>query len=108
MAITAPRLACDERPLSLAGAFIRRTDLSSANLRRANLSQADLTRAVARGADFRDAILKGTILRGTDLTDARNLTLGQLADAVIDDATLLPDYIDRAELTALMAMRRAS
>lgn len=98
--------AADDRPLSLAGAFIRRTDLSFANLERANLTRADMTRARARGANFRDAILDGAILHGADLTSARNLTLHQLAGAAIDDATILPDYIDRAALSALIDGRK--
>ena len=107
MAETAARLAVADRPVSLAGAFIRRTDLSFANLERADLAQADLTHAVARGANFRHANLDGTILRGTDLTGARNLTLDQLGMAIIDDTTILPDYIDRAGLKALLAARKA-
>ena len=88
----------DGLPLRLVGAFIRRTDLSGALLCGADLTRADLTGAVARGADFKDAILKGTILRGTDLTDARNLTVTQLAEAIIDERTMLPDYIDRESI----------
>ena len=107
MALTALRPATADRPLSLAGAFVRRTDLSRANLRRANLAEADLMRATARGADFKDAVLHGTLLRGTKLTDARNLTLDQLAGAIIDDATILTAYVDRAALLALMANRKA-
>lgn len=84
--------------LDLHGAFIRRTDLSGANLTRANLSGADCTGASFRGADFRGANLKGTILRGADLTGAKNLTWEQLAEAVIDETTVLPSYLrDRAE-----------
>jgi uncharacterized protein YjbI with pentapeptide repeats len=58
------------------------------------LSYADATNANFRGANFKDAVLKGTILRGADLRDARNLTREQLADAIIDETTLLPDYLD--------------
>jgi uncharacterized protein YjbI with pentapeptide repeats len=83
--------------LDLHGAFIRRTDLTGANLANANFSGADCTGAIFRGANFRGAILKGTILRGADLTDARNLTWEQVAEAVIDETTVLPDYLrDRA------------
>jgi len=97
----------DGLPLRLVGAFIRRTDLSHALLCGADLTRADLTGAMARGADFNGAILDGTILRGTDLTGARNLTPAQLAAAIIDDATILPDYIDRGEIQrARAAMKR--
>jgi uncharacterized protein YjbI with pentapeptide repeats len=79
------------------GAFVRRTDLSGADLQRANLSYADATNANFRGANFRDANLKGTILRGADLREARNLTREQLASAIIDETTLLPDYLQPEE-----------
>jgi uncharacterized protein YjbI with pentapeptide repeats len=84
--------------LDIHGAFVRRTDLSGASLRGANMSGADATNAIFRGADFKDALLCGTVLRGADLTDAKNLTIAQLSEALIDDDTILPDYIDRAKL----------
>jgi len=79
--------------LDLSGARVRRTDLSKANLTGANLSNADLTGANLRGANLANATLKGTILRGADLRDAINLTKEQLADAVVDDTTILPAKI---------------
>jgi uncharacterized protein YjbI with pentapeptide repeats len=84
--------------LDLHEAFIRRTDLSRSNLEEADIRGADASYAIFRGANFRNAKLDGTILRGADLTDAQNLTLEQLRSAVIDDETILPDYIDRAAL----------
>ncbi|HMN88156.1 MAG TPA: pentapeptide repeat-containing protein [Bauldia sp.] len=51
-----------------------------------------------RDVDFDGAVLRGTILRGADLTGARNLKPDQLSEAVIDGQTILPDYIDRAKL----------
>ena len=87
--------------VDIQGAFVRRTNLAGAILRGANLSNADATGAVFRDADFAGARLSGTILRGADLRGARNLTVQQLADAVIDDATLLPVEIDRAEIVEL-------
>lgn len=96
----------DGKPLNLTGAFIRRTDLTNAVLVGANLTRADLTRAIARNADFKDARLEKTILRGTDLTGARNLTVRQLAHAVIDEETKLPDYIDRSALERLQRAAR--
>ena len=84
--------------LDINGAFIRRTDLSFANLERANLSRADATNAVFRGANFKDAILTGTILKGADLREAKNLTVQQLAEAVIDDKTLLPEGLSREKI----------
>jgi uncharacterized protein YjbI with pentapeptide repeats len=77
--------------LDVRGAYLRRTDLSHAKLERANLSGADFSNAVLREADFKDAILDGTILRGADLTGAKNLTKDQLRKAVLDPKTRLPD-----------------
>lgn len=84
--------------LDIHGAFVRKTDLSGASLREANLTGADATNAIFRNADFAGALLQGTILRGADLTDAKNLTIEQLSSAIIDDRTVLPNYIDRAKL----------
>jgi uncharacterized protein YjbI with pentapeptide repeats len=88
---TAPRL-------DIRGAFVRRADLSGASLRGANISGADATNASFRGVDFAGALLRGTVLRGADLTGAKNLTIEQLAEAIVDDDTILPGYIDRARL----------
>jgi len=84
--------------LDIRGAFVRRTDLSGASLRGANMADADATNAIFRDVDFQDAILRGTILRGADLTGAKNLTIEQLSQAIIDDRTILPRYIDRTKL----------
>jgi uncharacterized protein YjbI with pentapeptide repeats len=77
--------------LDVRGAYLRRTDLSHAKLERANLSGADFSNAVLRDADFKNAILDGTILRGADLTGAKNLTKDQLGKAILDPSTKLPD-----------------
>jgi len=87
--------------LDIHGAFVRRTDLSGASLRDANLCGTDASNAIFKGADFGGALLRGTILRGADLTGAQNLTLEQLAEAVIDERTILPNYIDRKKLLGL-------
>ena len=84
--------------LKVNGVPLRRMDLSFANLERANLAQADASDSILRGANFKDAILTGTILKGADLRDAENLTAEQLADAIIDDRTLLPHYLSREDL----------
>jgi uncharacterized protein YjbI with pentapeptide repeats len=62
------------------------------------MSHADATNANFQGVDFQDAQLRGTILRGADLAGARNLTIEQLSEAIIDENTILPSYIDRAML----------
>ena len=81
----------DNFRLDLSGTYLRRTDLSHAKLERANLSRADFSNAVLRDADFKNAILEGTILRGADLTGAKNLTKDQLREAILDPRTKLPD-----------------
>lgn len=88
---TAPVQAHRPFVLDLSGTFIRRTDLSGTNLENANFAKADCTNVNFRGANFRNANLDGTILRGADLRGARNLTRQQLARAILDEATLLPD-----------------
>ena len=92
--------------LDIHGAFIRRTDFSGASLRDANMSGADATGAIFRGVDFKGARLRGTILRGADLEGAKNLTLEQLAEAIIDDDTILPNYLDRGRLREFMSTGR--
>lgn len=93
-------------PLNLSGAFIRRTTLDRASLVNANLTKADLTGASLRNANMEGAQLKKAILRGADFTGAKNLTLDQLAEAIIDEATKLPTYIDRAALRQKMRARQ--
>jgi uncharacterized protein YjbI with pentapeptide repeats len=84
--------------LDIHGAFVRRINLSGASLRRANLAGADASNAVFREADFEGALLTGTVLSGADLTGAKNLTIEQLSEAIIDDRTILPSYIDRTKI----------
>lgn len=91
------------RTLDIHGAFVRRADFSRVSLRGANLAGADATNAILRDADFDGAILDGTILRGADLTGAKNLTLEQLSKAIINEHTIIPDYIDRAKLSSLVS-----
>jgi uncharacterized protein YjbI with pentapeptide repeats len=91
--------------LDIHGAFVRRTDLSYANLEGANLAYADATNAIFRGAQFKDTNLKGTILKGADLRDANGLTAEQLAEAIIDETTLLPDYIELEDVVAAKLRR---
>lgn len=90
----------DGRPLSLEDAFIARTRLDRAILRGANLTRANMSGVIARDADFKDAILEGTILHGADLRGARNLTARQLSTASLDEATLLPHYLSRADIAS--------
>jgi uncharacterized protein YjbI with pentapeptide repeats len=86
--------------LDVRGAYLRRTDLSFTNLERANLSGADVSNATLRGADFKDAILDGTILKGADLTEAKNLTPSQLSRAILDETTKLPENLSISNILA--------
>lgn len=86
------------KKIDLHGAYVPRTSLREAVLIFADLSEANATRVDFRGADMTGAKLKGTILRGADLREVIGLTVEQLKEAIIDDTTLLPDYIDRAAL----------
>lgn len=94
--------------LDIHGAFVRRTNLSGASLRYANLSGADATGANFAGADFFEAKLDGTILSGANLSGARNLTVDQLRKAIIDQHTILPNYIDRKQLESLSGTKAAA
>lgn len=87
--------------LRLPGVFMRRTGWNGADLTKADLSGADASYAQFVDVDFEQARLNGTILRGADLSGARNLTHEQLATAVIDEATKLPTYIERDRLAQL-------
>ena len=93
--------------LDIHGASVRGTRLDRASLVGANLAGANATNASFRGADLAEAKLTGTILRGADLTNALNVTEEQLAEAVIDDRTLLPGYIDRKRVLQLAQRARA-
>ena len=106
--MTRNRTRADPPTLDIHGAFVRRADLSGASLRGANMSEADATGAIFRDVDFKDARLRGTILRGADLEGAKNLTLEQLAEAIIDDDTRLPKYIDRTRLRDVTSTERGS
>ena len=79
--------------LDLSDTFIRRTDWSNANLEGADFSRADCAYADFRGANFKDAILDNTNLRGANLEGAINLTREQLAKAIADKTTILPEYL---------------
>jgi uncharacterized protein YjbI with pentapeptide repeats len=72
----------------LYGAHLERAVLEEAHLQRANLRKAHL-----EGADLDGAHLKGTYLEGVDLGVATGLTRRQLAEAIIDEKTILPDYL---------------
>ncbi len=90
---TAARRIEEPLRLDLSGARVMRTSLRNANLTKANLARADCSFVDFRGANFKNACLKGTILKGADLRGAINLTREQLAEAITDSSTLLPDEL---------------
>jgi uncharacterized protein YjbI with pentapeptide repeats len=100
---------------NLEGANLRETDLEEANLERARLREAVLGEAKLKKADLRKARLQKAVLRGARLRDAdlskarlrdadlsgaelhraKNLLQEQLNEAYGDEATELPDYLQR-------------
>jgi len=84
-----------QRPFwfNVEGAILRRANFSETTLEYANLARADCTGAIFRNANFKDANLNGTILIGADLTGAENLTIAQLKHAILDETTILPNYL---------------
>ena len=71
-------------------------------LRDAYLKGAYLSGANLRDTDLRDTNLIGTDLRGAklfgaDLSNAKNLTREQIAEAITDETTILPDYLKEGE-----------
>ena len=69
----------------LFGAELSRSDLEEADLRGADLREAEL-----RGADLRDTTFEFTNIQGANLTEVKNITLGQLQSAIVDESTKLP------------------
>lgn len=70
-------------------------DLRDVNLFEANLQFANLLNANLQRAQFSEEVLfTQANLKGTDLTGATGLTLGQIESATIDKTTKLPDYLD--------------
>ena len=90
------RVSADFR-LNLEGVRMRNTNFSFTNLKEANFRNADCRYVDFTGADFADAILEGTDLRGAILAEVDNLTWAQLDQAIIDETTVLPDYLVAAK-----------
>ena len=81
-------------------AILRETDLHGSDLRHARIDGADLFSADLSGADLRDASLESTFLKranlcGADLSTAHGLTHKQIAEAVGDGRTRLPENLPR-------------
>ena len=97
-----------EKPvLSLQGANLREANLERGHLERANLAEAYLERANLVDANLVDANLSKANLRGANLKQAdlsgaflqemteEGLTQAQINEAVGNDATKLPDHLQR-------------
>jgi uncharacterized protein YjbI with pentapeptide repeats len=81
-------------------AILRETNLQGSNLRHAKIDGADLFSADLSGADLREASLDSTFLkranlRGADLSTAHGLTQTQIAEAMGDCDTRLPENLPR-------------
>lgn len=75
----------------LRGANLTNARLTGANLTGADLRGANLTNALLQGAHLPQAQLMGAILTGADLRDATGLSLYEMADAIGDESTRLPE-----------------
>lgn len=90
---------------NLQNAFLGKAHLEGAILWGTNLRNATLVNANLGGASFVGAILDGAILmgaqlKGVDISCATGLTREQLAEAIIDDKTILPNYLQEQPLKA--------
>lgn len=86
----------------LEAAILRETNLHGSDLRHARIDGADLFSADLSGADLRDASLSATFLKranlcGADLSTAHGLTQSQIAEALGDRETRLPEDLPRPE-----------
>jgi hypothetical protein len=86
------------RAAHLERAYLKAAHLERARLGQAHLERADLRKARLEGAFIGAAHLKGADLReanleGADLRKATGLTREQLAQAILDEKTKLPDYL---------------
>jgi uncharacterized protein YjbI with pentapeptide repeats len=77
---------------NLAGANLERANLVEANLAGANLVKANLVDANLRKVNLKDADLSGAFLQ--EMTED-SLTQTQINEAVGNDATKLPDHLQR-------------
>ena len=81
----------------LQGAFMVNTDLRGADLRGASLQGAIMTGAKLQNAQMLGVQLKGAILDNANLEGVTGLTDEQMADACINDETVLPAGLKRPD-----------
>jgi len=80
---------------NLQRANLENADLRDVNFFEANLQFANLQNANLQGAQFSEEVLFiQTNLKGTNLTGATGLTIGQIESAITDKTTQLPDYLE--------------
>ena len=82
------------RGADMQGANLASADLQGSNLANANLQYANLANTDLREGEFNDSNFSNSKLQGADLRGAINLTREQIASAVIDGNTKLPDYLE--------------
>jgi hypothetical protein len=78
----------------LRGANLQDAILVNATFCGTNLEEVDLMWSISKCADFSGANLSGSYLNGADLREARGLVLEQIAVALMDEETQLPDYLN--------------
>ncbi len=82
----------DFRTAILESTYLRGADLRDADLKGADLRHGSLRGALLKGADIFGAKLEGTTLLDTDLSGVQNPIRSQIALAVTDETTILPNY----------------
>lgn len=87
-------------------ADLRNSDLTNANLDESqfvetNLSDTTLIGAKLRNAELAGADLSYADLRGTDLSGVKNLNFEQLRTSIINQSTILPNYLESERIKLL-------
>jgi len=77
----------------LQGACLKRANLQETNLQEANFQGANLQGANLRKANLHSANFQKANLAGADLSGTTNLTEKQIKFAILDETTLLPEYL---------------
>jgi uncharacterized protein YjbI with pentapeptide repeats len=79
------------------GTTLIEADFSGANLSGANLKGADLRGSDLQGANLTEANLQGANFNGAYMFKTKNLTWMQLEQAILDEKTILPDYLKQSD-----------
>jgi len=91
----------DFRGAILKGAHLREAWLDGANFVGANLQDASLRLSRLRNTNLLGARLQGATLIGADLTGAVYVTRDQIAAAILDETTRMPDFLGVTKLDTL-------